>query len=135
FLFIEMDPEAVDVNVHPAKREVRFRESDKIRNAVAQAVQRTLESDRGRWNQVFQKPVDPVHRVLPQPVLVPQAKQFVLQKDWAELQPRTLSTESRAPVLPVNSLPIHAAPVDPAPIDPMPESPWVPSPDVSEAPP
>jgi DNA mismatch repair protein MutL len=41
-LFIELDPARVDVNVHPAKREVRFREPFQIRAAVASAVRETL---------------------------------------------------------------------------------------------
>ncbi len=41
-LFIELDPAAVDVNVHPQKREVRFREEPAIRRLVARAVRETL---------------------------------------------------------------------------------------------
>lgn len=54
FLFIEMDPAAVDVNVHPAKREVRFRNPPEIRDAVTQVVKAALESDRSRWSSTFQ---------------------------------------------------------------------------------
>lgn len=62
FLFIEMDPAAVDVNVHPAKREVRFRAPSDVRDAIAEAVRAALESDRSRWSAGFRAstPAPPV---------------------------------------------------------------------------
>ena len=41
-LFLEMPPEALDVNVHPTKAEVRFRQQDRIFSGVQQAVRRAL---------------------------------------------------------------------------------------------
>lgn len=56
FLFLELDPSAVDVNVHPAKREVRFRDPTSVREAVVKTIRETLESGRQQWQQQFQKP-------------------------------------------------------------------------------
>jgi DNA mismatch repair protein MutL len=41
-ILIEMPSEAVDVNVHPAKAEVRFREPDKVFSLLQRAVRATL---------------------------------------------------------------------------------------------
>ena len=42
FVFFECDPAAVDVNVHPAKREVRFRSEPQVRSFVIRAVLQRL---------------------------------------------------------------------------------------------
>ncbi|MBV9642694.1 MAG: DNA mismatch repair endonuclease MutL [Verrucomicrobia bacterium] len=97
FLFLEMDPEAVDVNVHPAKREVRFREPDNVRNSVAATIRKTLETDRRRWTHSFQKPVQAPETpktsvrgqtVDPGPPLISSAEQFALRRDWADFHLR-----------------------------------------------
>ena len=42
WLWLSMDPTLVDVNVHPAKREVRFRDSAQVRLAILEAVESAL---------------------------------------------------------------------------------------------
>ena len=69
FLFLELDPGAVDVNVHPAKREVRFRDPNGIREAVAHCIQETLGRGRAEWQEKFRAPP----AVAPQPAVDPSA--------------------------------------------------------------
>src|SRR2546430_7611164 len=56
FLFLQLDPAAVDVNVHPAKREVRFRDPNGVHEAIVRCIQQTLEDGRAAWQEKFRAP-------------------------------------------------------------------------------
>jgi DNA mismatch repair protein MutL len=71
FLFVDLDPREVDVNVHPAKREVRFRDPASVREAIVEAVQRTLESGRVEWQRKFNAPAAPATVLPPGPAATP----------------------------------------------------------------
>ncbi len=115
FLFIEMDPAEVDVNVHPAKREVRFRNASWVREAVVEGVRVALESDRASWSRTFQaggevsgsgflvsgSPNSPSPET---PALIPEREQVELRKDWS-----TLPLHAKPAMIQPTKLPIESA--------------------------
>ena len=80
-LFLELDPAAVDVNVHPQKREVKFREEPAVRRLVAKAVRDTLAAfhqpaeaaggPMGKWESGKVSPSAPEPAPLPELKLEP----------------------------------------------------------------
>lgn len=52
-LFLQVPPDAVDVNVHPTKQEVRFHRADRVHKAIVQAVGSSV----GRHEQEIKKTV------------------------------------------------------------------------------
>ncbi len=60
FLFLEVPVEEIDVNVHPAKTEIRFRRSEAVKDIIAEAVRNAL-ANAGVFAE--QPPVEPYRQV------------------------------------------------------------------------
>lgn len=108
-LFIELDASEVDVNIHPAKREVKFHREKAVRQWVGQAVRETLLKFHSSPTPNPVAPARPVERPAPPPVAIPAEL-----PNW--VAPAKIST---APIPQSLPLPVHVAP-QPAPVTAQP---------------
>ncbi len=70
WLWLELDPERVDVNVHPAKREIRLHRAHEVRDRIAEAVAEALRADEERRRpRPAPHPAAPAHWTAPQATL------------------------------------------------------------------
>ena len=129
FLLIEIDPSEVDVNVHPAKREVRFRSSLAVQSALTEIIAATLRAGRPSLSPAPRPspgspPPTPVPRWTPpiiQPPLIPAHETRALRHDWADpLSP--VETSPEAPPGPEQLRP-EAGPLQAAESAPSPPAP------------
>jgi DNA mismatch repair protein MutL len=112
-LFLEVDPAEVDVNIHPAKREVKFHREADVRRFVAQAVRQTLLElhSAGQASNVstvarplpadhgtVRPPATQASAVIPEPARQPALPDFPSELHPPKIEPKPLSTQRSLPM-------------------------------------
>ncbi|HUC84993.1 MAG TPA: DNA mismatch repair endonuclease MutL, partial [Candidatus Acidoferrales bacterium] len=126
-LFLEMNPAAVDVNIHPAKREVKFHREFEIRKFTAQAVREALlafHSEPAKSAAEPQRPRFEQPEIIaagnapgtPAPVVAPALPRF----------PEELKPAATPPPYPARQTPLHMGFAQPQ-VDAPPSSPPAPA--------
>ena len=103
-LFLEISPAAVDVNIHPAKREVKFRDERAVRGFVARAVRDALL---GYHSASALRPAAPA---------LPPVEWLPVKRPALGVDQDVLSREPALPGFPAAALPSPVAPSQPLPL-------------------
>ncbi len=116
FVFFRLPPREVDVNVHPAKREVRFRSEPAVRSFVIRSVLERLRSLRGESEAPASGPIansEPLPPAELRPMAPIEPPRPASSPGIAARAPTPSPTQSSGADLgPLRQVPVNASPVE-----------------------